>query len=217
MTKRIASTLIVLLLMTAAAVQAAAEDQKFTLGAGIGIAYPGGLSYPGAPAVDQLLTIGVTGTYFTNSWVMIAADFSYGLLPGENEFRFDTSGDYFKVDGWAWNFDLLVGVDKQLEQGGFLYAAAGLGIASSKSEFESYDVGTQTTETSELDAGTKAGLSLGAGAGLPIGERMLGFVNLRYRLIKSDAEITEPGDPDVTSLAYGLGGTELMLGIAFWL
>jgi len=192
-------------------------DSNFQLGAGLGIAYPSGMSYPGAPTVNELLALGVTGTYFTSSWVMIAADFSYGFLPGDLEFRFDSSGDYLKVDGWQWNLDLLVGVDKQMGEGGYLYLAAGLGVASSKNEYESYDSGDGTVEKIDIDTGTAAGLTIGAGAGLSISERVIGFGNLRYRFIKSEADIAGPGDPDVSTFAYGLGGTELMVGIAFWL
>jgi opacity protein-like surface antigen len=203
--------------MAAAASPSAAGDQEFMLGAGLGISYPSGLALPGAASLNQLLTVGVTGTYFTSSWVMVTADFSYGFLPGDLQFRFDSDGSYISADGWAWNFDVLVGVDKQLGDGGFLYAAAGLGIASSKTDMENFDANDGTTDKSEINAGTKAGLALGAGAGLPISQRMLGFINLRYRLIKSDAEITSQGDPDVATFAYGLGGPELMVGVAFWL
>ncbi len=217
MWKRLSIALMLVAILTIAVAPASAEDQKFALGAGLGIAYPTGSAYPGFPDINEALTLGITAAYFTSSWVMIAADFSYGFLPGELEFRFDSGGDYFTADGWTWYFDILVGVDKNLGESGFLYLAAGLGVASSKTDFKSYDAATSTVEETELDAGTEAGLTIGAGAGLPISERVLGFVNLRYRFIKSDAKITTPGDSDVDSFAYGLGGTELMVGVSFWI
>jgi hypothetical protein len=210
--KQLAPVLSVFLALVLASPAGATETEtKGMVGIGLGVAQQTGSSVPMGFSGTQAVTITGTGAYFASSWVVIAADVSIGLT-SKHQYKAD-DGDTFTNESSSWYIDGLVGVNKAFASDGFLYLAVGITLAAGESRFESVDAADGSVDRTDLDIPMSAGLAVGAGAGLPISDKMLGFVNLRHRFVTSEAEVTQVGSPDIDKLDYSLGGTEMSVGI----
>lgn len=198
---------VVAILFLLAMTSSAAAKMEGMAGGGIGGANSGGGA--GLGVGIQMLTLNGIVMVAPNPWLVFIGDLSIGFSPTYESA--DAGGDVDEVDASAFFIDGLVGLYQHFAQDAYLYGGLGLTIGAADMEIKERSGGS--VETTEGDFDTSIGLVFGAGVGFPIVEKVLGFVSIRQRFVKSEADFTSDVSGLVRVAEVPIGGMEMSAGI----
>ncbi len=209
MSPKLTLSLLLVVLLSLSAVTVANAQMTGVVGGGIGTVDNVGTPLSATSTFSaQLFTInGIVILFPTPLWAFVG-DISLGL---EHTYKGFDGNDTEEVEISAIFVDVLGAVHKKIATDGFFYFGAGLTLATA--DATTTEIGPGNFEVFESDFDTSIGLVFGAGAGLPITNKLLGFINIRERFVTTETTITSNQSGLVAVGDVSIGGFEMSAGV----